>query len=85
MLEGCGGSAPPAASPSGVGSWRNRHGAGGFGVVADPVTAERAVCTSRFQNDLAACVTLFELSIGLAYLGQRIDLGDWDVEPAGGD
>jgi hypothetical protein len=43
------------------------------------------VYMSRFENDLSARMTLFQLSIGLAYLGQRIDLRDRDLEPVGRD
>jgi hypothetical protein len=37
-----------------------------------------------FKNDLATCMTLLELSIGIANLGKRIDLSDRDLEAAGG-
>jgi uncharacterized membrane protein YphA (DoxX/SURF4 family) len=37
-----------------------------------------------FKNDFASCVTLLELSIGIANLSQRIDLSDRDLEAAGG-
>jgi hypothetical protein len=37
-----------------------------------------------FKNDLATCMTLIELSIGIANFGQRIDLSDRDLKAAGG-
>jgi hypothetical protein len=37
-----------------------------------------------FKNDLATCMTLLELSIGIANLGQRIDFSDRDLKAAGG-
>ena len=37
-----------------------------------------------FKNDLATCMTLLELSIGIANIGKRIDPSDRDLEAAGG-
>jgi CubicO group peptidase (beta-lactamase class C family) len=39
----------------------------------------------RFKHDLAARVTLLELSIGIANVGQGIDLSDRDLKAAGGE
>jgi len=39
----------------------------------------------EFENDLATCMTLLEIPIGIANLGQRIDLSDRDLKAAGGE
>src|ERR1700722_16309606 len=43
-----------------------------------------SVVRLRFKHDLAACMPLLELSIGIANVGQRIDLRDGDLKAAGG-
>jgi hypothetical protein len=55
----------------------SRHAGAIVSPAEDPV-----LYRSRFQNDLAARMALLERPIGLAYLGQRIDLRDGDLEEA---
>ena len=35
---------------------------------------------SGYEHDLTAGVTLSQILIGLAYIGQMVDLGDWDLQ-----
>jgi hypothetical protein len=43
-----------------------------------------SLCMLGFKNDLASCMTLLEFSIGIADLGQWIDLSDRDLKVTGG-
>ena len=40
---------------------------------------------SGFKHNFALRVTLLQISIGIANVGQGIDLGDRDLEAAGGE